>query len=120
MKTEVQIKNGQSVAVVWSDDVIITDTGSALDLTMGIIHETGCKNIALNKEAFAEEFFILSTCMAGEILQKFINYGVRLAIYGDFSGYESKALKDFIYESNRGNAIYFQPSAEDAADKLTQ
>ena len=39
--------------------------------------------------------------MAGEILQKFSNYRVRLAIVGDFTPYSSKSIKDFIYESNK-------------------
>ena len=34
---------------------------------------------------------------AGEILQKYINYGGRIAVYGDYSRYTSKPLKDFIY-----------------------
>lgn len=32
-----------------------------------------------------------------EVLQKFINYQTKIAIIGDFSGYTSKSLKDFIY-----------------------
>lgn len=120
MKTNVIEKNGVSVAVVWSEEVLIKDSQSALDLMMTIKHETSCTNIALNKEAITENFFILSTCMAGEILQKYINYGVRLAIYGDFSKYTSKPLKDFMYESNRGRDIYFQSSASNAIDKLTE
>lgn len=119
MKTEVINKNGTSAVVVWSDEVLITDTQSALDFLMTVKYETGCTNIALNKEAIASGFFILSTCMAGEILQKYINYGVRFAIYGDFSGYTSKPLNDFMYESNRGHDVYFQPSAAAAVEKLT-
>lgn len=120
MKTEVIEKNGISVAAVWSKDILITDSQSAMDFMMTIKYETGCMNIALNKEAIVKEFFILSTCLAGEILQKYINYGVRFAIYGDFSEYTSKPLKDFMYESNRGHDIYFQSSASEAVKKLTE
>ncbi|MCI9429658.1 MAG: DUF4180 domain-containing protein [Lachnospiraceae bacterium] len=35
--------------------------------------------------------------MAGEILQNFTNYHFRIAIYGDYSQYTSKPLRDFIY-----------------------
>lgn len=118
MKTEVVRKNNVEIAVVTSDEVLITDPQSALDLIMTIKYETGCTNIAVNKEAIVEDFFILSTCLAGEILQKFVNYGVRFAIYGDFSKYTSKPLKDFIYESNMGRDLYFQPDASLAVDKL--
>lgn len=119
MKTEVVRKNNVKVAVVTSDEVLITDAQSALDLIMTIKYETGCTNIAVNKEAIVEDFFILSTCLAGEILQKFVNYGVRFAIYGDFSKYTSKPLKDFIYESNKGRDLYFQPDASLAVDRLS-
>ncbi len=118
MKTKVITKNGRSAAVVYSDTQIITDTASTLDWMMTVKHETGCTALALNKEAVIEDFFILSTCLAGEILQKFINYGVRFAVYGDFSGYTSKPLHDFIYESNCGKDVFFQPTAELAAEKL--
>ena len=119
MKTEVVEKNNVSVAVIHSDEHLITDVQSALDLIMSVKYETGCKNIAVNKEAIVDDFFILSTCMAGEILQKFINYGVKFAIYGDFSQYTSKPLRDFMYESNRGKDIFFQPSVSRAVDKLS-
>ena len=119
MKTEVVKKNNVSVAVIHSDEHLITDVQSALDLIMSVKYETGCKNIAVNKEAIVDDFFILSTCMAGEILQKFINYGVKFAIYGDFSHYTSKPLRDFMYESNRGKDIFFQPSVSRAVDKLS-
>lgn len=119
MKTEVVKKNNVSVAVIHSDEHLITDVQSALDLIMSVKYETGCKNIAVNKEAIVDDFFILSTCMAGEILQKFINYGVKFAIYGDFSQYTSKPLRDFMYESNIGKDIFFQPSVSRAVDKLS-
>lgn len=119
MKIEVVRRNNTEVAVVRSDELLITDVQSALDLIMTVKYETGCMNIAINKEAIVNDFFILSTCLAGEILQKFINYGVRFVIYGDFSKYTSKPLKDFIYESNKGKNIYFQPTDSLAIDKLS-
>lgn len=118
MKTEIIRKNNVDVAVISSDELLITDCQSALDFIMTVQYETGCTNIALNKEAVVNDFFVLSTCLAGEILQKFVNYGVRFAIYGDFSQYTSKPLKDFMYESNHGKYVYFQPDVTLAVDKL--
>ncbi len=119
MKIEVVERNQVAVAVINSEKYLITDVQSALDLMMAVKYKTGCTNIALNKEAIIDDFFILSTCLAGEILQKFINYGVRFAVYGDFSNYTSKPLRDFLYESNQGKDIYFQPNASRAVDKLS-
>lgn len=98
---------------------VITDTQSALDLIMTVDYETGVKNIAISKELIAERFFILSSGLAGEILQKLVNYGFRIAIYGDYSSYTSKPLKDFIYESNNGHDIFFTDTLEKAVEKLT-
>lgn len=120
MHIEVIKKNNTEVAVVQSEEPLITDVQSALDLIMTVKYETGCTNIAVNKEAVVNDFFVLRTCLAGEILQKFINYGVRFAIYGDFSKYTSQPLKDFMYESNKGKDIYFQPTMEAAVHKLAK
>lgn len=112
--------NGTDIAVISSEETLIVDTQSALDLAMTVKYETGATNIVICKSAVYEEFFILSNGIAGEILQKFINYHVRIAIYGDYSHYTSKPLKDFIYESNHGNDFFFVPTKEEAIQKLTE
>lgn len=116
-KTE---KNGIKAARITASELLITDLQSALDLIAAVKYETGCTRIILDKAVICEDFFILSTCLAGEILQKFINYGIRMAVVGDFSGYTSKPLYDFIYESNRGKDFFFVPTQEEALDKLCQ
>ena len=106
MKTEVINKNNVDIAVINSEDILIKDLQSALDLIATIGFETGCSRIVINRSAICEEFFDLKTRLAGEILQKFINYNIKLAIVGDFSVYSSKSLRDFIYESNKGKDIF--------------
>ena len=108
------------IAVVSSDDVVIVDTQSALDLAMTVKYETGASRIVIDKNMVCGDFFILSTGIAGEILQKFMNYHVKMAVYGDYSQYTSKPLKDFIYESNQGKDFFFVSSKEDAIQKLTE
>ena len=106
--------------MVESDSVVITDAQSAIDLLMSAKYDVGTKNILISKQLIAEDFFVLSTGLAGEILQKFVNYGGRIAIYGDYSHYTSKPLKDFIYESNKGKDIFFVATKDEAIDKLTK
>lgn len=118
MKIETIALNRIKIAVVSSPDAVITDVQAALDLMMTVKYETGADRIALEKSALTEEFFILSSGLAGEILQKFVNYHTRLAIYGDFSRYTSKPLHDFIYESNQGNDVFFLDTREKAVEKL--
>ena len=110
--------NGIIVAVIESNDLIITDPQSALDLLATIYYYENCQRVALYKEAITADFFNLSTGIAGEILQKFTNFKMKLAIIGDFSSYSSKPLKDFIYECNRGNQIFFVEDEQKAIEKL--
>ena len=100
-------RNGVVCAVVNSSEQVITDVQSALDVLMTAKYEVGTKNIVIGKKLIVEDFFILSKGLAGEILQKYVNYGGRIAIYGDYSHYTSKPLKDFIYESNKGKDVFF-------------
>ena len=120
MKMVKMEKNGVICAVVQNNEKVITDAQSALDLLMTAKYEAETKNLAIGKELIVEDFFILSTGLAGEILQKYINYGGRIAIYGDFSHYTSKPLKDFIYESNKGKDVFFVKTEADAVDMLTR
>ncbi|GIP56935.1 hypothetical protein J15TS10_07490 [Paenibacillus woosongensis] len=82
-------------------------------------YETDCDRIVIEKSLISESFFDLKTRLAGEILQKFINYQVKAAIVGDFSMYSSQSLKDFIYECNKGNDIFFLSTEQQALEKLS-
>lgn len=111
-------KDNKILALVTGNEKIITDAQSALDMAISVKYDIHTNKIILDKKLIAEDFFILSTGFAGEILQKFINYDVKIAIYGDYSMYTSKPLKDFIYESNNGKDVFFVSSKEEAIEKL--
>lgn len=113
-------KNGIACAVVSSNEIVITDAQSALDVLMSAKYDIGTKNIVVDKKLITEDFFILSKGLAGEILQKYVNYGGRIAIYGDYSHYTSKPLKDFIYESNKGKDVFFVTTRDEAVEMLTR
>lgn len=107
-----------SIVYIESENILISDSQSALDLMMTVIYEKNCSKIVLDKKVICEEFFKLSSGIAGEVLQKFINYRTKLAIVGDFSKYTSKPLHDFIYECNKGNDIFFVGNLNQAVEKL--
>jgi hypothetical protein len=113
------VGEGAYIARVSGEGLIIKDTDSALDLMADVRYQTGCDKIILEKINITEDFFKLSTGLAGEILQKFVNYRVRIAIVGDFSSYTSKPLKDFIYESNKVQHVNFVSTEEEAIKRLS-
>lgn len=113
-------ESGKSIAVVKGSEVVIEDVQSALDLMATVQYETGCDRIILGKSLLSDSFFDLKTRLAGDILQKFVTYRVKVAIIGDFSVYPSQSLRAFIYESNHGNDIFFLPTEQQAIEKLSK
>jgi hypothetical protein len=65
--------------------------------------------VAVRVEELPEGFFVLSSGVAGEIVQKFAQYGMGLAVVGDVSSYEvgSTPFRDWVRESNRGWQLWF-------------
>ncbi|WP_212936791.1 DUF4180 domain-containing protein [Bacillus hominis] len=119
MEIKKVVIGGINIAVVRNDTVLISDVQSALDLMATVQYEADSKRIAIKKSLISESFFDLKTRLAGDILQKFINYSVKIAIVGDFSMYTSKSLKDFIYECNKGKDIFFLATEQQAIEKLS-
>jgi hypothetical protein len=71
-------------------------------------------------ERFEDDFFRLHTRVAGEFIQKFVTYRILLTVVGDLSQYvrESAAWRDFVYEANRGDQVWFLDNAEDLEKRL--
>lgn len=112
-------KNKKNIVVIEMENhkPLIFDTASALDLAMSLNYHYQTTDIILRKEAIINGFYDLSSGIAGEILQKYINYDIHLAIVGDFNE-GSQALKDFIREANKGNNFYFVSTFEEAVECL--
>ena len=113
------VGRNRNIARLKSETLLIADVSSALDLLMTVKYETKCDRMIVDKSAVTEDFFKLSTCLAGEVLQKYVNYRFKLAVVGDFSLYTSRPLKDFVFESNRGRDFFFVGTDEEAIEFLS-
>jgi hypothetical protein len=107
--------NGNTIAVI--SDAKIESVQDAFDI-MAEVSYAGCGSIIVQKDMLPESFFSLKTGLAGEILQKFSNYRVKLAIVGDFDNVKSGSLKSFIYESNKGNQVFFMKTKAEVLKAL--
>ncbi|WP_276368714.1 DUF4180 domain-containing protein [Chryseolinea sp. H1M3-3] len=108
--------NGQSIAELSAEGVMLSTAQQFLQMIM----DSSAEGIIVHQESIDQKFFDLRSGLAGEMLQKVVNYRLRLAIVGDFSIYESKSLKAFISENNRSNAIVFVNTIEDALVRLSK
>ncbi len=106
-----------AIAEVVSDEIVIGDLQDALDL-IGDASYNGAHRIIIKEENIISDFFRLSSGIAGEILQKCVNYNVKLAIIGSWDKPMSQSLRAFIIECNRGNQFFFVESFQKAKEML--
>ncbi len=118
MRIEKHTIKDTNIAELISDDIIIQKNEDGFDL-LGNLYYQGFDKVIIHEKNITPDFFDLKNKMAGEILQKFSNYRVTLAIVGDFSKYTKESLKNFMYESNNGKQINFVSSVADALNALT-
>ncbi len=106
--------NGENIAEINASDIIIRNVEDAVQLMVDCSYGHQAYKAMIYQENITPDFFELKTKLAGEILQKYTQYGFDIAIIGSFSVYNSKSLNDFIYESNKGKKVNFVASKEEA------
>jgi len=111
--------NNNLIAEVISEEIVIKTPADGLQLLVDLYYQDFDK-IIIHEKNITPDFFDLKTGIAGEVLQKFSNYRVRLVIIGEFINYQGKSIKDFIYESNNGRQVNFLDSLEEAIENLSK
>jgi hypothetical protein len=121
LSTKFHELQGLSVLELIADGTKLRTYNDAVDL-IGKSFENRATLIVIPVECLDDEFFQLSTRIAGELIQKFVQYRQRLAIVGDISGFlaESSALPAFVTESNRGKDVWFLASRAELGQRLKQ
>lgn len=117
MRIETHRIGQAKVAEIQAEGLVLTSVEDGLSL-LGDLCYQGFDKIILYEENIAPEFFDLKTKLAGEVLQKFVQYRMPLAVVGDFSKYASKSLRDFIYECNQGRQVNFVQELSSALKDL--
>ena len=98
---------------------VISTSEDASDLIGGAWGEDASV-IAVPVARLDPAFFDLRSGIAGEITQKVVNYHLKLAIIGDISAAveSSQAFADYVWETNRGDHIWFVDDEAGLAEKL--
>ncbi|MFF3670526.1 DUF4180 domain-containing protein [Microtetraspora malaysiensis] len=112
--------DGTAVLVCAADGDSLRGERDATDV-IGEAMYLGAAWVAVPVERLHDDFFRLRTRVAGDFLQKFVNYRLGVAVVGDVSPYTeaSTALRDFVRESNRGTHVWFVPDTEVLRLRLT-
>ncbi|MFE0627709.1 DUF4180 domain-containing protein [Streptomyces sp. NPDC058864] len=105
-------RQGVPVLVCGEDGAMISGVQDALDVIGSAYHRADV--VAVPVARLDERFFALRTGLAGEIMQKFVNYRIRLVVVGDVSAYTAAgtAFRDLVRECNRGDRTWFLDDLE--------
>jgi len=100
--------------VLNSEGQILSRTQDLLDLIQEAFAQKA-SGLVVPVSRLDRSFFQLRSGLAGEFVQKIVNYQLKLIIVGDISGQvaASDALRDFVREANRGQTIFFVSDLED-------
>jgi hypothetical protein len=108
MNDHVVERNGVRVLECALDGTRVESDRDAVDL-IALALEKKARLVVLPVGRLHGDFFTLSSRVAGEIVQKFVQYRLPVAIVGDIAGYlgGSSSLRAFVYEANRGKDVWF-------------
>jgi hypothetical protein len=111
--------HGKRIFECAADSVQLCSDRDAVELISAAL-EHRARFIVIPAEQLDSNFFHLKTGIAGAMLQKFVTYQFRVAIIGDISEHlkESSALKDFVYECNRGSQLWFLADRDQLEQRL--
>jgi hypothetical protein len=120
MSDVLEQRHGVTVLVCDDDGPVVATVQDALDL-IGAAFQ-GAEVVAVAAGRLDDRFFTLGTGLAGEVMQKFVNYRLRLVIVGDISGHlaASRALRELVHESNKGRQVWFVADLAELDARLGQ
>ncbi|MEU9300978.1 DUF4180 domain-containing protein [Streptomyces sp. NPDC048269] len=114
-----QTINDVPVLVYEAEGEALAGEREALDC-IGDASYQGARWVVIPAARFDETFFRLSTRVAGEIIQKFVQYRMGIVVLGDISSHTaaSPALRDFVRECNRGRQTWFLADLGELRERL--
>lgn len=100
---------GMKVFVCPEEGPSLADYPNLMDLIGDLFSQGGVILVVIPLKRLGPDFLRLSSGLAGEVLQKLVNYHFRVVVLGDTcdAREQSAPLRDFIFESNRGRSVWF-------------
>jgi hypothetical protein len=110
-----------------ADRLVLPDVGTPVTprTTRDVIGDAlsaGARTVVIPVERLDAAYFDLRTGVAGDIVQAFVNYQLRLVVLGPLppAATASSSFGAFVEEANRGTQIWFVPTAEALEERLRE
>jgi hypothetical protein len=107
-----EIENKKYIELISTTEPLCKEN-DALDL-IALCWEHKANALMIHYAALSEEFFKLKTKVAGNIIQKFINYGIKAAAIIPKQTVQKGRFKEMAMETNKGNHFRLYESKEEA------
>jgi len=106
--TQVVLRNDRALLICDEAGPLIDSVQGALDV-IGQAWGHRIDLVVIPVGRLSDDFFILHTGLAGDVLQKFVSYQLPVAIVGSITSWTaaSSALTAFVSESNNGRHVWF-------------
>lgn len=111
--------NGHRMLTVEDTDAVLATVRDFTNL-IGDAMSEDLRIVAIPSDRMGDNFYRLRTGVAGEVLQKLVNYQMKLAVIGDVSTWvtESNAFRDLLIELDRGTDVLFVADEAALAKRL--
>lgn len=107
-----EIENKKYIEFISTSEPLSTEN-DALDF-IALCWEHEANALMIHYETLSEDFFNLKTKVAGNIIQKFINYGIKAATIVPQETIQEGRFKEMAMETNKGNHFRLYESKEEA------
>ncbi|MDD4566209.1 MAG: DUF4180 domain-containing protein [Eubacteriales bacterium] len=107
-----EIDNKKYIELISTTKLLSTEN-HALDL-IALCWEQETNALMIHYETLSEDFFKLKTKVSGNIVQKFINYGIKVASIVPKETIQKGRFKEMAIETNKGNHFRLYDSKEEA------
>jgi len=113
---QVMEKNNEKYILLDANGGQILTEQDGLDL-IAVCVRGDTKKLLMRSENLSDDFLRLSTGVAGAVMQKFANYGIRAAVILEEASTKGR-FKEFLSESNAGNIFRAYATYKEAEDWL--
>jgi hypothetical protein len=117
MNYKVVEKNNKKYIACDSPETPLLSEQDSLNLIAACI-ENNAYLLMIDAEALTDDFFRLRTGLAGQVLQKFVNYHLKVAVILKKEQRIMGKFKEFLAEANKGNDFRVFDNSEEAEDWL--
>lgn len=111
-----EIENKKYIELISADTPLSTENDALDIIALCWEHETNY--VLIHKDVLSESFFDLKTKTAGNIIQKFVNYGIKAAAIIPQETIQNERFKEMALEINKGNHFRMYDSKEEAENWL--